>query len=101
IDGTTDGFFTLGLVAPGTPRETMRQLVAVLLDIAYSPGATEERARFLVDQVMHELFEWPVVLPGELVYFARTAALIEGIGARYDRNFNSIKVATPVAIRLR
>jgi hypothetical protein len=35
------------------------------------------------------------------VYFARTAALIEGIGARYDSHFNSIRVASPVMMRLR
>jgi predicted unusual protein kinase regulating ubiquinone biosynthesis (AarF/ABC1/UbiB family) len=79
----------------------MHALVAVLLVIAYSPAAIDERARVLVDRVMRELFAWPVVLPGELVYFARTAALIEGVGARYDRHFNSIRVASPVAIRLR
>jgi predicted unusual protein kinase regulating ubiquinone biosynthesis (AarF/ABC1/UbiB family) len=50
---------------------------------------------------MRELFNWPIVLPGELVYFARTAALIEGVGGRYDRHFNSIKVASPVVLKLR
>ncbi len=100
-EATTDAFYALGMVAPGTPRETMRELVDVLLTIAYSETAMNERARALADRVMRELFEWPVVLPGELVYFARTAALIEGIGGRYDRNFNSIRVASPVVIRLR
>ena len=74
----------------------MLELVEVLMNIAYSETAMNERARAVADRVMHELFEWPVVLPGELVYFARTAALIEGIGGRYDRNFNSIRVASPV-----
>ena len=98
---TTDGFFALGMVAPGTTRDSMRDLVRVLLDIAYQDGAMEERARAIADRVMRELFNWPIVLPGELVYFARTAALIEGVGARYDRNFNSIKVASPVVLKLR
>jgi predicted unusual protein kinase regulating ubiquinone biosynthesis (AarF/ABC1/UbiB family) len=101
VAGTTDGFLALGMVAPGTPRETMEALVTVLLEIAYSEAATEERARVLADRVMRELFAWPIVLPGELVYFARTAALIEGVGARYDRTFNSIRVASPVVLRLR
>lgn len=100
-EATADGFFTLGLVAPGTPRETMVALVRVLLDIAYSESAMQERARALADRVLRELFDWPIVLPGELVYFARTAALIEGVGARYDSNFNSIRVASPVVVRLR
>ena len=100
-DGTMRGFTALGMVAPGTPPETMRALVATLLDLAYQDTDTLERARVLADQVMHELFNWPIVLPGELVYFARTAALIEGVGARYDRRFNSIRVASPIILRLR
>jgi predicted unusual protein kinase regulating ubiquinone biosynthesis (AarF/ABC1/UbiB family) len=89
------------MVAPGTDPAMMEELVETLLGIAYSETATIERARILADRVMRELFNWPIVLPGELVYFARTAALIEGIGARYDRQFNSIRVASPVVLRLR
>lgn len=99
--GTTDGFARLGMVAPGTSTADMEALVATLLDLAYSETATVERARVLADRVMRELFNWPIVLPGELVYFARTAALIEGVGARYDRNFNSIRVASPIVLKLR
>jgi predicted unusual protein kinase regulating ubiquinone biosynthesis (AarF/ABC1/UbiB family) len=100
-EGTADGFFALGMVAPGTSRDAMRDLVRVLLDIAYQETAMEERTRAIADRVMRELFNWPIVLPGELVYFARTAALIEGVGARYDRNFNSIRVASPVVMKMR
>jgi predicted unusual protein kinase regulating ubiquinone biosynthesis (AarF/ABC1/UbiB family) len=100
-DATTDGFFALGLVAPGTPRETIHALVRSLLEIAYAQTALRERTRVLAEQILSELFDWPIVLPGELVYFARTATLIEGIGARYDPNFNGIRVASPVVLRLR
>lgn len=101
VDGTTDGFYALGMVAPGTPRDSMKTLVETLLDIAYSQSAMADRAQVLADRVLRELFDWPIILPGELVYFARTATLIEGIGARYDKNFNSIRVASPVVMRLR
>lgn len=100
-DATAAGFFALGMVAPGTTPDAMRDLVRVLLDIAYQDTAMEDRARAIADRVMRELFNWPIVLPGELVYFARTAALIEGVGGRYDRHFNSIKVASPVVLKLR
>jgi predicted unusual protein kinase regulating ubiquinone biosynthesis (AarF/ABC1/UbiB family) len=100
-EGTVRGMYALGMVAPGTPPDTMRALVATLLDIAYSDTATIERARVVADRVLQELFNWPIILPGELVYFARTAALIEGVGARYDRHFNSIRVASPIMLRLR
>ncbi len=98
---TADGFFALGMVAPGTPHARMTELVSVLLEIAYSESAMVERTRQIAERVMRELFDWPIVLPGELVYFARTAALIEGVGSRYDADFNSIRVASPVVLRLR
>ncbi len=99
--GTAQGFVALGMVAPGTPTDTMTALVDALLEIAYRDTATADRARVVAERVMRELFNWPIILPGELVYFARTAALIEGVGARYDRTFNSIRVASPVVLRLR
>ncbi len=101
VPATVQGFYTLGLVTPGTPVETMHALVHTLLEIAYGEGTTAERAQVLADRVMRELFDWPIVLPGELVYFARTAALIEGVGAKYDPAFNSIRVASPVVLRMR
>jgi hypothetical protein len=36
-----------------------------------------------------------------MVYFARTAALIEGLGVRYDESFNAITFASPIALRMR
>ncbi len=99
--GTAAGFQALGLVVPGTPPDVLHALVHTLLEIAYDRGTTAERAQVLADRVMQELFDWPIVLPGELVYFARTAALIEGVGAKYDPAFNSIRVASPVVLRLR
>ncbi len=101
VPATVSGFFALGLVTPGTSVATMEALVRTLLEIAYDNGTTAERAQVLADRVMRELFDWPIVLPGELVYFARTAALIEGVGAKYDPSFNSIQVASPVVLRMR
>ena len=46
-------------------------------------------------------FAAPLVLPSHLVYFARTASLIEGLGTRYDPYFNPITFATPVVFHLR
>ena len=100
-EGTAAGFFALGMVAPDTTSASMRALVATLLEIAYAPGTMAERTNAVADRVMRELFSWPIVLPGELVYFARTAALIEGVGVRYDPHFNSIVVASPIVLKLR
>ena len=50
---------------------------------------------------METIYDFPIRLPSEMVYFARTAALIEGLGTRYDSRFNPITFASPIAIRMR
>ncbi|HUF26528.1 MAG TPA: AarF/UbiB family protein [Gemmatimonadaceae bacterium] len=102
VEGIVRGFESLGIIQPGADPASIRALIAKLLSIANSHTVTRERmAQLLADEVMQELFDAPVVLPSNLVYFARTASLIEGIGTRYDPRFNAIEFATPLALRMR
>jgi predicted unusual protein kinase regulating ubiquinone biosynthesis (AarF/ABC1/UbiB family) len=93
-------FESLDMLVPGTSPETFAPLAERLLAIGYSPQTSIERAQLVADEVMRELFSWPITLPPALVYFARTAALIEGVGARYNPNYNSVAVASRVVLRL-
>jgi predicted unusual protein kinase regulating ubiquinone biosynthesis (AarF/ABC1/UbiB family) len=101
VEGVTEGFHALGLVVPGADRARIRTLVELLFTVADSHSTATERAQLLADEVMANLYDFPVELPGEMVYFARTAALIEGVGVRYDPHFNAALFATPVALRMR
>ncbi len=108
-DAVTDGFIALGVVVPGTDRAVVRRLVDTLLGVAFGRTTTQERIaimtaaheELLADKVLTKLYDFPVTLPADLVYFARTAALIEGIGVCYDARFNTLQFATPVALKLR
>jgi predicted unusual protein kinase regulating ubiquinone biosynthesis (AarF/ABC1/UbiB family) len=101
-DAVAAGFVALGLIIPGTPPATVRWLAELLIANAYSRTTTKERIdALLADRVMKTLFDFPIVLPQHLVYFGRTAALIEGIGTRYDPYFQAIPVASPVILRMR
>jgi hypothetical protein len=50
---------------------------------------------------MRTIYDWPIILRGELVYFGRAVALIEGIGARYVPGFNPVGFAAPVILKHR
>ena len=100
--GVAAGFEELGLILPGTEPATVRWLAELLITNAYSRTTTRERIdALLADRVMKTLFDFPIVLPQHLVYFGRTAALIEGIGTRYDPYFQAIPIASPVILRMR
>lgn len=96
------GFYALGLIAPGADPVEIDRLSDVLVQMASTRTTTQQRLEtMLADRVMQSLYDFPVILPRDLVYFARTAALIEGVGTRYDPYFNAVEVGTPVVMRMR
>jgi len=100
-DALAQAFHALGLVVTGADPEVIRRLAGTLLAVANQRNTTRERVELLADEVIAELYDWPIVLPSHLVYFARTASLIEGLGTHYDAHFNALQFATPIAISLR
>jgi predicted unusual protein kinase regulating ubiquinone biosynthesis (AarF/ABC1/UbiB family) len=102
VDGVVAGFDALGVIEPGADREELRDLARALLDLAHSHTTVPERIEMLLaDEVMGALYDWPVTLPREMVYFARAAALIEGLGVHFDPRFSPIVFAAPIALRMR
>ncbi len=105
--GVIRGFFDLGIVEPGTDMTTIHRLVDVLLGMAFDGVAAVDiparilADRTLADDVMRTIYDWPIILRGELVYFGRAVALIEGIGARYIPGFNPVSFAAPVILKHR
>ena len=79
----------------------IRRLAATLLSFASLRTTTRERVERMADEVLTELYDWPILMPSHLVYFARTASLIEGLGTHYDAHFNALAFATPVAMSMR
>lgn len=101
-DAVAEGFNALGLVAPGADPAEIKRLATILVELSSQRTTTAQRLEtMLADKVMASLYDFPVILPRDLVYFARTAALIEGIGTRYDPYFNAIQVGTPLVMRMR
>ncbi|MBK7831048.1 MAG: AarF/ABC1/UbiB kinase family protein [Gemmatimonadetes bacterium] len=100
-DGVIAGFERMGFVEPGADMSKIRELADALMKLAYEKTTTKERIELLADQVMAVIYDFPIRLPSEMVYFARTAALIEGLGTRYDPRFNAIMFASPIAVRMR
>jgi predicted unusual protein kinase regulating ubiquinone biosynthesis (AarF/ABC1/UbiB family) len=96
------GFDALGVIEEGADLAVVRELARTLLELAHSRTTVPERIEMLLaDEVMGTLYDWPVTLPREMVYFGRAAALIEGLGVHYDPRFNPILFASPIALRMR
>lgn len=100
VDGVIAGFYELGVLDPEVDRGTVRDAARALMRIAFTPDATPHQIQRIVNEVLATFYQWPIILPSEFVYLGRAAALAEGIGMRYDPDFNSVQFASPVIKRM-
>jgi predicted unusual protein kinase regulating ubiquinone biosynthesis (AarF/ABC1/UbiB family) len=99
VDGVINGFYELGILDPDVDRGTVRDAARSLMAISFRDGASPRQIQQVVEQVLETFYQWPLMLPSNLVYFGRAAVLVEGIGLRYDPDFNALAVARPVLAR--
>jgi predicted unusual protein kinase regulating ubiquinone biosynthesis (AarF/ABC1/UbiB family) len=102
LDAMINGMYELGMIDPQISRSEIREAAAEILaviDRVRELGV--RRAQELIREIMDTFYTWPLMLPRELVYFFRAAALLEGLGFRYDPVFNGLDTARPVIRRLR
>jgi predicted unusual protein kinase regulating ubiquinone biosynthesis (AarF/ABC1/UbiB family) len=92
IDGIINEMYRLGMISPEVSRGEVREAATEILKIV-GRAKTTNRAK-IIEEIIAELLDtfytWPVTLPQELVYFFRTAALVEGVAFHYDANFDGL-----------
>jgi predicted unusual protein kinase regulating ubiquinone biosynthesis (AarF/ABC1/UbiB family) len=96
VDGVINGFYELGILDPDVDRGTVRDAARSLMSVTLRDDVSPRRIQRLVEQVLQTFYDWPLMLPSNLVYFGRAGVLVEGIGLRYDPNFNALAMARPV-----
>jgi predicted unusual protein kinase regulating ubiquinone biosynthesis (AarF/ABC1/UbiB family) len=101
VDGVIAGFYELGLLDPEVDRGTVRDAARAIMKVAFTPDAKPRQIQRIVNEVLDTFYRWPIMLPSELVYFGRAAALVEGIGFRYNPEFNGVHFAAPIVRKLR
>jgi len=102
LDGTINGMYQLGMISPEVSRGEIREAAIEIMRIMErARGSSRERIQEIVQQIFDTFYTWPLLLPQELVYFFRTAVLLEGIGYRYDPGFDGLALVRRVIGRFR
>lgn len=102
LDGIIDGMYRLGMINPEVSRGEIRDAASEILAVLTRVRETgRHRIQQIVEDILDAFYAWPLLLPQELVYFFRAAALLEGIGIRYDPGFESLELVKRVIRRLR
>jgi predicted unusual protein kinase regulating ubiquinone biosynthesis (AarF/ABC1/UbiB family) len=97
LDGVINGMYHLGMISPEVSRGEIREAATEILRILERvKGGGRERIQEIVQEIFDTFYTWPLMLPQELVYFFRTAALLEGIGFRYRPDFDGLALVRRV-----
>lgn len=91
LDAMINGMYQLGMISPEVSRGEIREAAIEILRILERvTTSNRDRIEEIVREIFDTFYTWPLILPQELVYFFRTAVLLEGIGLSYDRNFDGL-----------
>lgn len=102
LDGTINGMYQLGMISPEVSRGEVREAAIEIMRIMErARGSNRDRIQEIVQEIFDTFYAWPLLLPQELVYFFRTSVLLEGIGYRYDREFDGLGLLRRVIGRFR
>ena len=96
VDGVINGFYGLGILDPDVDRGTVRDAARQLMAVSFRDETSHRQIQQVVEDVLRTFYDWPLMLPPELVYFGRAAVLVEGLGLRYDPGFNAMAAARPI-----
>ena len=99
-DGVINGFYELGILDPDVDRGTVRDAARHLMAVAHREDMSSRQIQHIVEDVLRTFYQWPLILPSDLVYFGRAAVLVEGIGHNYDPEFNAMAAIRPVVTRM-
>ena len=102
LDGTINGMYQLGMISPEVSRgEIHEAAVEIMRIVERARGSSVARIQEIVAKIFDTFYTFPLLLPQELVYFFRTSVLLEGIGYRYDPNFDGLGLVRRVIGELR
>jgi predicted unusual protein kinase regulating ubiquinone biosynthesis (AarF/ABC1/UbiB family) len=100
-DGVVNSFYELGILDPDADRGAVQDAARRVVEVASQRGASVRQIGKIVDEIVHSFYDWPLMLPSDLVYFGRASALVEGLALRYDPNVNVAQELKPLLDRWR
>ena len=100
-DGVINGFYELGILDPDADRGAVQDAARKVVEVVGRQGSSVRQIGQLVDQILFSFYDWPLMLPSDLVYFGRASALVEGLAIRYEPTLNVMQELKPLFDRWR
>ena len=99
-DELIEGLSRLGVIDPDMNFSVLKDATEAMMDIFDKKKISRKRIKEISNEIFNTFYHFPLYLPSNLVYLFKTAVLIEGIGIKYDPDFNGIKDGTPIVKKI-
>ena len=102
LDGMINGMYRLGMISPEVSRGEIREAATEILTVlGHARTSNRDRIEEVIQEILDTFYTWPIMLPQELVYLFRASMLLEGVGIRYDTDFDGLRVLKRVVSGLK
>ncbi|OGL39617.1 MAG: hypothetical protein A2042_08320 [Candidatus Schekmanbacteria bacterium GWA2_38_11] len=99
FDGLMEGL-SMHPSGPEINLTVLKDAAEMMMNIFDKKKISKKRIKELSNEIFNTFYHFPLNLPSNLVYLFKTAILIEGIGMKYDPDFNGIKDGTPIVKKM-
>ncbi|RMF86673.1 MAG: AarF/ABC1/UbiB kinase family protein [Nitrospirae bacterium] len=100
FDGVVAAYHRLGLIRDEANTALLQRAAQRMYQVLNREDLSNRRISEIANEILSTFYDFPFRLPPELVYFFKTAALVEGLGTAWKPNYNAVRDIVPVIRKL-
>ncbi len=100
FDGVVAAYHRLGMIRDEANTALLQHAAQRMYKVLNRDDITTRRVSEIANEILSTFYDFPFRLPPELVYFFKTATLVEGLGTAWKPNYNGVRDIVPVIRKL-
>jgi len=100
FDGVVAAYHRLGMIRDEANTALLQHAAQRMYHVLNRDDITTRRVSEIANEILSTFYDFPFRLPPELVYFFKTATLVEGLGTAWKPNYNGVRDIVPVIRKL-
>jgi len=89
-------YHRLGLIRDEANTALLQRAARRMYTVLNREDLSSKRVQDIANDILSSFYDFPFQIPSELVYFFKTAAVVEGLGTAWKPNYNAVRDMMPV-----
>jgi predicted unusual protein kinase regulating ubiquinone biosynthesis (AarF/ABC1/UbiB family) len=96
FDALVATYHRLGIIRDEANTALLQDAARRMYAVLNREDLSSKRVQDIANEILGSFYDFPFQIPSELVYFFKTAAVVEGLGTAWKPNYNAIRDMMPV-----